>query len=119
MSQDFGIQMPVAHTPSAHGSPVRYLVLADAGGTRVARLFRENHDLVNEFDAAVTEVVMMTVGLTPGGDAMLARWDWATCGLNDEERAAAQIYILPSGLVEPAWQAQPPGSVLAAIHVSV
>lgn len=95
MSQDFGIQMPAAHVPSPHDMPVRYLVLTDAGGTRVARLFRENHDLVNEFDAAVTEVVMMIAGLTPGHEGALAEWDWAMRGLNEAERVAAHIYTIP------------------------
>lgn len=94
MSQNFGIAMPTGHLPTPHRLPVRYLVVIDAGGAMVARLFLATRELVNEFDAAVTEVSNMTAGLTPGLGAQGAEWDSALQGYSDLQRAGAAVYTL-------------------------
>jgi hypothetical protein len=94
MSQNFGIAVPAEHQHTQHRLPVRYLVVIDAGGAMVARLFLASRELVNEFDAAVTEVSNMTAGLTPGLGALGAEWDSALEGYSDVQRASAEVYTL-------------------------
>jgi hypothetical protein len=96
MGQNFGIAMPAVHTASAHRQPVRYLVVIDAGGGMVARLFLANRVAVNEFDAAATEVAKTTAGLTPTVGAQGPEWDLALKGHSAQERAAAEVYTLPT-----------------------
>ena len=94
MSQTFGMETPSEHSPIAHRRPVRYLVVIDAGGSKVARLFLDTHDMVGEFDAAVAEVTVMTNGLVPQVGAFGPEWDAALQGHNATERAAALVYTL-------------------------
>jgi hypothetical protein len=94
MSQNFGIAIPAAHLSTPHRLPVRYLVVIDAGGAMVARLFLDTRELVNEFDAAVTEVSNMTAGLTPAMGALGKEWDAALQGFSDVQRASAEVYTL-------------------------
>lgn len=94
MSQNFGISMPAASIPALHRMPVRYLVVIDAGGAMVARLFLATRELVNECDAAVTEVSNMTAGLVPEVGALGAAWDDALEGFSQEQRAGAEVYTL-------------------------
>jgi hypothetical protein len=94
MSQNFGIEIPAAHLSTPHRMPVRYVVVIDAGGAMVARLFLATRELVNEFDAAVTEVSNMTAGLTPGMGALGAEWDNALEGYSEVQRAGAEVYTL-------------------------
>jgi hypothetical protein len=94
MSQNFGIAMPAAHGATLHRLPVRYLVVIDAGGAMVARLFLDTRELANEFDAAATEVSNMTAGLTPRLGALGPEWDSALEGFSEEQRATAEVYTL-------------------------
>lgn len=94
MSQTFGIEAPREHLPTPHRKPVRYLVLIDAGGSMVARLFLDTREMVAEFDGAVEEVTMMTNGLVPAVGALSSEWDTALQGHSPTERAAALVYTL-------------------------
>lgn len=94
MSQTFGMEAPREHKPTAHRPPVRYLVIIEAGGSMVARLFLATRDQVAEFDAAVEEVTGMTRGLVPQAGALGTEWDQALQSHNAAERAAAVVYTL-------------------------
>jgi hypothetical protein len=94
MSQNFGIAMPTHHEAVPHRAPVRYLVVIDSGGAKVARLFLATRVLVNEFDAAVTEVSSATAGLTPVVGALGPEWDVALQGHSRSERTTAEVYTL-------------------------
>lgn len=94
MSQNFGISMPTAHAAVAHRPPVRYVVVMDAGGSMVARLFLASREQVNECDAAATEVANATAGLRPALGALGAEWDMALRGCSAQERARAEVYTL-------------------------
>lgn len=74
--------------------PARFLVIIDAGGAMVARLFDEARVMVAEFDAAAEEVAVMTSGLVPRRGAETAEWDRALQGHNAQERRAAEVYTL-------------------------
>jgi hypothetical protein len=94
MSQNFGIEIPKAHAAVLHRKPVRYLVVIDAGGSMVARLFLDTREMVSEFDAAVAEVASMTTGLAPTLGALGSEWDIALQSHSVDERARAEIYTL-------------------------
>lgn len=94
MSQNFGIAMPQAHSLAPHREPVRYLVLIESGGGMVARLFLANRELVNECDAAATEVANTTAGIRPARGATGSEWDAALKGFGAHERATAEVYTL-------------------------
>ena len=94
MSQGFGNESPRAHAQTAHRRPARYLLLIDAGGSTVARLFLDTHELVAEFDAGTEEVAQMTHGLAATQDATGAAWDRALEGHSAAERRSAQVYRL-------------------------
>lgn len=74
--------------------PAKFLVLIDAGGAMVARLFDEGRVQVAEFDAASEEVAVMTSGLVPGQGADAADWDRPLQGHNRQERREARVYTL-------------------------
>ena len=74
--------------------PARFLVIIDAGGGMVARLFDEARVLVTEIDASTEEVVVMTASLTPVRGALGPEWDDALRGHSREERAGAEVYTL-------------------------
>lgn len=95
MSQTFGMESPRAHPQASHRKPVRYLIVIDSGGSMVARLCLDTHEMVGEFDAAVEEVGSMTAGLIPAEGATGPEWDAALAGHSAEERAAARVYTLP------------------------
>lgn len=94
MSQGFGNESPRAHAHTGHRPPARYLVLIDAGGSTVARLFLDTRVLVAEFDAGTEEVAQMTAGLTPTQDAGGPDWNRALEGHSAAERQAAEVYRL-------------------------
>lgn len=60
----------------------------------VARLFLATRELVNEFDAAVTEVSNMTAGILPHVGALGSEWDSALEGYSNAQRASAEVYTL-------------------------
>ena len=94
MSQVFGRESAAAHTQTVHRKPARYLVVIDAGGSLVARLFLDTRELVAEFDAGTEEATQMTVGLVPAKGADGPEWDHALEGNTGAERRAADVYTL-------------------------
>lgn len=94
MNDGYGIEAAGAADRSPNQPPARYLVIIDAGGSRVARLFLESRTPVAEFDAGSEEIVLMTQGLLPTGAAAGSEWDEALRGHGAAERAAAEVYEL-------------------------
>ena len=94
MSQGFGSESPRAHAQTTHRPPARFLVLIDAGGSAVARLFLDTREQVAEFNAGTEEVAQMTAGLAPTQDAAGTEWDRALEGHSATERQSAQVYRL-------------------------
>jgi len=94
MSQGFGSESPRAHTQTAHRQPARYLVLIEAGGTVVARLFLDTREQVAEFDAGTEEVAQMSSGLVPVLGANGPEWDGPLQGHSAAERQAAEVFLL-------------------------
>jgi hypothetical protein len=94
MGQGFGSEAPRAHTRTAHRHPARYLVVIDAGGSTVARLFLDSREAVAEFDAGTEEATQMTLGLVPVRGAGGPEWDRALGGHSAAERSAAEVYTL-------------------------
>ena len=74
--------------------PAKYLVVIDAAGEMVARLFDEEREQLAEFDASSSEVAVMTQGLVPTKNADDAEWREALSGHSPEERRAAEVYRL-------------------------
>ena len=83
-----------AHRNGTHRPPARYLVIIDAGGEQVARLFDAQRAQVAEFDAGTEEVAVMAKGLAPQTGAGGSDWDHALASHSATERAAADIYLL-------------------------
>ena len=77
-----------------HSTPVKYLILIDASGAMVARLFDAQRVHVSDIDASSEEVAVMTTGLTPAQGADDAAWARVLSGHNADERRAAQVYTL-------------------------
>ncbi|MBX3605008.1 MAG: hypothetical protein KF788_07040 [Piscinibacter sp.] len=77
-----------------HSPPAKYLVVIDAGGSMVARLFDANRLPLTDFDASSEEVAVMTTGLQPQRSALDAAWSRALAGHNPDERAGAEVYTL-------------------------
>ena len=94
MSQNFGIEKPAEHSHSPHRAPARYLVLIDAAGVSLARLFLATREQVAEFDGGTEEVSRMTRGLVSEHAAAAAEWDRALDGHSAAERSAAEVYTL-------------------------
>jgi hypothetical protein len=94
MSQVFGRELPVPHVDAPHRPAARLLVLIDAGGVTVARLFLESRQPVAEFDAGSEEIAVMTRGLSPTQGADAPEWDKALSGHTPKERRAAAVYRL-------------------------
>lgn len=90
----FGIEAHGKHPAHSHRKPARYLLLIDAGGSTVAKLFTEAREFAGEFDAGSEEVAVMTHHLKPGGGAEAPEWDHALEGHSATERAAAVVYTL-------------------------
>ena len=83
-----------AHRNGTRRPPARYLVVIDAGGEQVARMFDERRAQVAEFDAGTEEVAVMAKGLAPQTGADAADWDQALASHSATERAGADIYLL-------------------------
>jgi hypothetical protein len=94
MSQGFGNESPRAHSQTSHRRPARFLVVIDAGGHGLARLFLDTREQVAEFDAGTEEAAQMTIGLVPAQGADGPAWDRALAGHSMAERAAADVYTL-------------------------
>jgi len=94
MSEGFGIERPAGHHTGPHRLPVRYLVVIDAGGAMLARLFLESREQVAEFDAGAEEVATMTKVLVPSKLAYAEEWDRALQAHSAAERGAADVYTL-------------------------
>ncbi len=94
MNGGFGIESHADHPARPHRKPARYLVVIDAAGSAVARLFVDTRELVAEFDASAEEVAVMTKGLVAAKGASGAEWDRALDGHSADERAAAKVYTL-------------------------
>ena len=94
MSEGFGIESPGAHKNTQLRPPARYLVVIDAAGAMVARLFNAARELVAEFDAGTEEVALMARGLAPALGALGAEWDRGLDGHSHSERAGAEVYTL-------------------------
>jgi hypothetical protein len=92
--QGYGIERPGAHTHEAHEPPAKYLVVIDAAGSTVARLYLADYREVAEFDAGAEEVSGMLNGLSAAGTAQGSEWDRALAGSSAAERASAQVYVL-------------------------
>jgi hypothetical protein len=94
MSQDYGSPLPDSHVQTEHRKIARYLVVIDAGGVGVARLFLDTREQVSEFDAGTEEAAQMVAGLAPAGGADGPEWDRALQGHSPAERRAARVYTL-------------------------
>ena len=94
MAQVFGNEVRRQHGQGAMRKAARYLVVIEAGGPAVARLFDESREQVAEFDASTEEVTVMTRGLVPTHGAAGAEWDRALAGHSVSERQAARVYTL-------------------------
>ncbi len=94
MNQGFGIEARGGHLNTEHRAAARYLVLIDAGGSTVARLFTAAREAAGEFDAGAEEVALMTRHLEPAAGADAPEWDRALEGHSAAERAAAVVYTL-------------------------
>jgi hypothetical protein len=77
-----------------HHAVARNLVLIDAGGSTVARLFTAAREAAGEFDAGSEEVALMTRHLEPGAGADAPEWDRTFEGHSAAERAVAVVYTL-------------------------
>jgi len=94
MDHGFGIESHAEHAPTPHRKPVRYVVVIDAAGSTVAKLFLDTHELAGEFDAGAEEVALTTRGLKAARNAHLPEWDRALAGHSADEREAADVYTL-------------------------
>ncbi|MEP7283503.1 MAG: hypothetical protein ABI696_16105 [Rubrivivax sp.] len=93
-SYGFGQERPSPHVDAPHRPPARYLVIIDAGGVTVAKMFLESRELVSEIDAGTEEVTQMTRGLSAQAGAPGPEWDRALAGHSAAERQAARVYTL-------------------------
>ena len=94
MAQVFGNEVRRQHAHAETRKAARYLIIIEAGGPAVARLFVESREQVAEFDASTEEVTVMTQGLVPAVGADGAEWDRALAGHSAAERRAARVYTL-------------------------
>ena len=94
MAMNYGVPAASAPAASPEQEPARYLVLIDAGGTRVARLYLQSRLAVAEFDAGAEEVTRMTGTLLPTRSALQPEWDAALAGHSEAERRGADVYTL-------------------------
>ncbi|MGM9486187.1 hypothetical protein [Ideonella sp. YS5] len=94
MNNGFGMEAHGKQPANAHRKPARYLLLIDAGGSTIARLFTDTREAAGEFDAGSEEVAVMTQRLKPGSGATGHEWDRALEGHSAAERAAAVVYTL-------------------------
>ena len=92
MSQTYGMESPKEHLKVPHRMPVRYLVVIDSAGAKIARLFLASREMVAEMDAAVEEVNAMITGMTPVVGALGPEWDAVLAGHRMDERSTAEVY---------------------------
>jgi hypothetical protein len=93
MDDGYGIPAPAPHRSAPHREPVRYVVVIDAAGSAVVRLFNAHRELVSEVDNT-EEIAWMTHGLQPVHAAQGPEWDRALGAHSAQERAAADVYTL-------------------------
>ena len=94
MNQGFGHEVPTRHAQQEHRQISRYLVVISSGGDRIARLFLDDFQQVQEFDAGTEEVSAMIQSAAATAGAGGAEWDRALAGHSAEERADATVYVL-------------------------
>ena len=94
MSDSLGDEAAGRYAPHVYRKVARYLVVIDAAGQMVARLFDEQRQPLAEFDASSEEVALMTKGLRPARGAAGREWDAPLGGHNGDERRAAEVYTL-------------------------
>ena len=94
MNGGYGMASPERHVQTARQEPVRYLVVIDTGGVRIARLLLATREQVGEFDASTEEITRMTQGMVPKLGALDAEWDKPLAGHSALERSAAEVYTL-------------------------
>jgi hypothetical protein len=75
-------------------SPAKYLVLIEAAGPMIARLFDAKRTHLADFDASSEEVAVMTSGVVPQRGAIGPEWGPALEGHNQAERDAALVFTL-------------------------
>jgi len=94
MDETFGIEAPAHHGDGPHRAPLRYVVIIEAAGSAIARLFLATREQVGEVDAGSEEIAQLTRGHRPERGANGAEWDRALLGHSAAERAAAEVYTL-------------------------
>jgi hypothetical protein len=94
MSDSLGDEAKGRYAPHVYKKVARYLVVIDAAGQAVARLFDDERRPLAEFDASSEEVALMTKGLDASKGATGPEWNGALDGHNAEERQAAEVYTL-------------------------
>ena len=94
MSDSLGDEAKGRYAPHVYKKVARYLVVIDAAGQVVARLFDDERRLVAEFDASSEEVALMTKGLDPAKGATGPEWSGGLDGHNADERRASEVYTL-------------------------
>ena len=94
MDYSYGIESPGEHHHTPHRKPVRYVVIIEEAGARVARLFLETREQVGEVDAGAEEVADLVKGHEPMHSATDPVWDQALRGNSREERVVAEVYTL-------------------------
>jgi hypothetical protein len=94
MDHGYGIESPGEHHHAPHRKPVRYVVLIEEAGSRVARLFLDTREQVGEVDAGAEEVADLLKGHAPARTANDPVWDAALRGNSAAERRAAEVYTL-------------------------
>ena len=94
MSDSLGDEAKGRYAPHVYKKVARYLVVIDAAGQVVARLFDDQRRPLAEFDASSEEVALMTKGLDPAKGAAGPEWNGGLDGHNADERRAAEVYTL-------------------------
>ena len=93
MDDGYGIPAPDPHRSGPHRAPVRFVVVIEAAGSTVIRLFDSRRELVSEVDST-EEIAEMTSGLEAVRGAQGPEWDRALGGHTARERADADVYTL-------------------------
>jgi hypothetical protein len=78
-----------------HSAPVKFLILIDTEGARVARLFDATRRHVMDMDASTEDVLVTIQGVLPSATGTAPEWDAALAGHSAAERAQAQVFTLP------------------------
>ena len=94
MNHGYGIEAPGEHHHGPHRKPLRYVIIIEEAGSRVARLFLATREQVGEDDAGAEEVADLLKGRQPARSANDPVWDAALRGNSVAERAAAEVYTL-------------------------